>query len=370
MATVKNLRNVLPFLLLAVLLVGCGSESSSGPASQKRPAEEAPFLGYADLNDTSVTSLQLSTSSEYDSLSNEVRFFALVKDQSGNPLMNFNVYNFVLTLDSRTAPQIIAPADMSLSIEASADRVVAIVIDSSGSMSSTVSDTGQTRMEVAKEAAKLFVSLMEANDRAAVVTFSSSAQTIQPLTGDKSLLVAAIDSLEPDGATNFGAAIRQGVAAVGTRPGKRAMILLTDGDDTVDTVTGGADVWLGNPNSTRNQGVLAALENEFTVFTVGLGDGLSDTGLGDLTTIAAQTGGEFFQAPQAADLLSAFQNTIPAAIDGLQPVETYVLTTQSPARQIPGVPQELSYRLSALYVNGAAVAQPLRADSTGSYRVP
>ncbi|MBI5444159.1 MAG: VWA domain-containing protein [Deltaproteobacteria bacterium] len=357
---------------LVLLLAGCGSEHASSPAPQQPPAGNggASSLAFVDLNDTTITSIQLSTSSEYDPSTNEVRIFALPRDQDGNPLMDFNSYNFVLTLNSGSAPYTVDPEDLSLSVEASADRIIALVIDSSGSMSSIDSETGETRLEVAKQAAKLFVDLMGPGDRAAVVTFSTSARTVQPLTGDTGLLTAAIDSLTPDGATNFGGGIQEGVSAVGTRPGRRAMILLTDGDDTVDTVVGGPSLWLGNASSTRNQGVEAALENDITVFTVGLGTDLSATGFADLQTIAGETGGAFFQAPQATDLLTAFGETIPSAVDSLTPIETYVLTAPSPGRPITGISQELSFRLSAFYMNGNSAPSAFVADSTGSYRVP
>jgi hypothetical protein len=354
--------------VLAVVLAGCGSnESSPGPAKSGVPAQEGQFLGFTDPTDTSVTAVRLSVSSEYDADRDVTRIFALPKDQDGHTVFNLNQNNFNVVLNSETAPTALPSADTVLTTEATSDKVVALVIDSSGSMIATDPDTGKTRIQAAKEAAKLFVSLMGPTDRAAVVTFNTDARTVEPLTGDADALNRAIDSLKADGVTNFGAAIGEGVRAVGTRPGKRAMILLTDGDDTVDTVTGDPSAWLGDTASSRFQGLVLAQQNEFRVYTVGLGADLSDTGLADLRTIAGETGGTFFQAPTAGSLLAAFGATIPREIDGLSPVETYVLTFPNPVHPRPGKVVDVPFRLTVRYDNANG---RLTDKAVGSYQVP
>ena len=370
-----NLRrvNTCKTLALAVLLasfsLGCGDgEYSPDPARPGPPAPVADDLSVSDPNDSAVTALNLTTSLEYDAGTGNLRVFALVKDQVGSPLLGLNKHNFSLVLSPSAAPMTVSPDAVNLTTEAADERVVALVIDSSGSMESPVeSGSAVTRMEAAKAAARLYVSLLEPGDRAAIVTFASDARTVQPLTADKDLLLRAIDTLSPTTATNFGAAMSQAVAAVGTRPGRRAAVLLTDGDDTVDTVTGGPSAWLGNADSTRNQGLEACVLNDLRLYTVGLGTDLSQTGLGDLTAIAAETGGSFFQVTSAAALTTAFGTTIPNEIGGLEPVETYVLTLPSPIAPVAGQTRTGNLGVSVSYQN----ANGLLTDySSGTYQVP
>ncbi|MBI5017422.1 MAG: VWA domain-containing protein [Deltaproteobacteria bacterium] len=370
----KPMRTLLTILFLAVGLCACGgNESNPGPAEQGTVTPESPFLGYTDLNDATVTSLHLTTSSEYDPDANQVRIFALLKDQDGASLFppdhDFNTHNFYVTLNTSMSPVNVPSDVVGLSIEASNDQVVALVLDSSGSMSGRANPQdptdATTRLGAGQGAARLFLSKMGATDRAAVVTFSDSARTVQPLTGDAELLGQAINSLTATGATNFGAAIGEAVRAVGTRPGKRAMILLTDGDDTIDTITGGPDAWLNNPTSTRYQGLLLAKQNDFRIYTVGLGADISSVGEADLRTFAAQTGGTYFPAPSTGSLDNVFGSTIPQELSGLAPVETYVLSFQNPVPQRRG--KDVAYRVTAFYVNANG---NLYDKSPGTYRFP
>jgi len=147
----------------------------------------------------------------------------------------------------------------------------------------------------------------------------------------------------------------EAVRAVGARPGKRAAILLTDGDDTVDPVAGGPDVWLNDSASTRLQGLNLLRRSAMVVYTVGLGADLSPTGLADLQLIAQETGGEFFQALTATDLLDAFGTVIPAEIEALDPVRTYLLTFPNTVPpQLLGPAVTVAMVMNVVYENGLA----------------
>ena len=158
----------------------------------------------------------------------------------------------------------------------------------------------------------------------------------------------------------------EAVRAVGTRPGKRAAILLTDGDDTVDSVSGGPDVWLNDSSSSRFQGLQLARDNNLVIYTVGLGQDLSETGLADLQTFATETGGTFFQAPTASALNTAFGVTIPAELDAQPPMETYLLTAPNLIPAVPGKELDVPIRISVRYENGIG---ELRAKFDGTYTV-
>ncbi len=353
-------------VLLALGAAACGvDEYSPDPAEPGPPAPATSDLAFKDPADASVTSIDLTTSVEYDADLDEVRIFARVEDQDGNPLFSFNRYNFSVVLHPASAPRPIDPADTVLDIASSDARVVALVIDSSGSMSATV-ETGATRMQVAKEAAALFVDLMGPGDLTAIVDFDDEARILRQLTDDQEALKAEIDKFTASGATNLGGALIEAVRAVGTRPGKRAVVLLTDGDDTVDAVQGGPDVWMSDPTSTRYQGLELAKGNELVVFTVGLGADLSETGLADLRTFAEETGGEFFQAVTAQDLLTAFGVTVPSRIDALVPVETYELSFPNPVHPPAGMQLDVLFRVGTVFENANGVH---RSVFDGTYTV-
>lgn len=371
----KTTRSILrraPFLLAAAALwclPGCGvDESSPSPALQGEQVQGLPRPAFVNPADSQVTRVELAASGDFDEASGEAQIFAVVRDQDGNSLLDFdfNAYNFTVTLNPGSAPLTLDPAVTQLGRDTVGDIVVALVIDSSGSMEA-VTETGQTRMQVAKDAAKLFVGLMQPGDRTAVVDFSSDARTVQALTDDQTLLNTAIDQFAATGATNIGAAVGEAVRAVGNRPGRRAAVLLTDGDDTVDTVVGGPDVWRNNSASSRFQALQLAQKAGLRIYTVGLGDGLTEQGLADLRTFADETGGNFFPAPTAASLNTAFRETIPGELAQLPPQETFVLSFQSPIGSRPGKSVDVPFRLVVLYANANGT---LSDKTSGAYRVP
>jgi len=168
---------------------------------------------------------------------------------------------------------------------------VVFVIDSSGSMA--WNDPKGLR----KEAAKRFIDGLipgsrvgvVVGDRAGVVDFDETARVVQPLTGDLEAAKAAIDRIDDVGGTNIGA----GVAAAnnelirrGSDDRARVEIVLTDGEGAYD------------PRYTEQ-----AAANGIVIYTVGLGDSVNQALLAD---IAERTGGRYFHASDADDLLLVY----------------------------------------------------------------
>jgi len=322
-------------LLSCTFWWGCGEdEYAPDPAENGVRAQEQADLSYNDLTESETTSLQMLASVRYDEASNQVDILASIKDQDGNVfnrVKQLNRYNFTVVLNPSTSASTVDVSEPGF--EFSSDNFVAIVTDTSGSMSAPsdpLDDTSPSRLDVAKQAAKLFVSLMTGEDQTAIVRFDTGSSIVQQMTSNIDALETAIDSLDLAGATNFGQAINEGVRAVGAQPGKRAIILLTDGDDTVDPILGGPSAWMNNTSSTRWKALELAIQNDLSVYTVGLGDGLSDTGIADLQTIASETGGSYFPAVTASALLNAFGNVIPDELSKLPPVEVLVLSFTNP----------------------------------------
>lgn len=161
---------------------------------------------------------------------------------------------------------------------------LALSIDSSGSMS--WNDPEGLR----RDAAKIFVDALLPEDRAAVIDFDSSARVLQSLTTNKDAVKGAIDRIDDFGGTNISAGVStaNSVLINNNDPDRgRVMILLTDGDGS----------W--NPYYLQQ-----AKQGYITIYTIGLGSAVN-TGL--LSTIASETGGQYYQVDSAAELPEAFR---------------------------------------------------------------
>jgi hypothetical protein len=165
------------------------------------------------------------------------------------------------------------------------------VLDESGSMTSN--DPGELRKTAAKQVVDRLAEISDL-DRVGVVSFNSSARTRIPLTSlvvssNVDAVKSAIDAVVASGGTDIGAGASLGIdeltrGAPAGRP--RVMILMTDGIGSYsDTITTRA----------ANEGIV--------IYTVGLGFGIDEA---LLRRIATGTGGRYFSAPSAADLVAAF----------------------------------------------------------------
>jgi Ca-activated chloride channel family protein len=104
---------------------------------------------------------------------------------------------------------------------------VVLCVDTSGSMRAT--DVAPTRSDAAAAAVRAFVDAVPDGTRLAIVTFSSGAGVVQPLTDDKDAVRDAIARIPPP---NGGTAIGDALATAGRllpASGRRAIVLITDG---------------------------------------------------------------------------------------------------------------------------------------------
>jgi len=132
--------------------------------------------------------------------------------------------------------------------------------------------------------AKGFVSLLEPYDEAEIIKFATGVKIMQSFTSDKALLDAAIDT-DPgfDKGTALFDAVFQATnnVAVRTNP-KRAVVLLADGEDNLDSPT------LALVNVIEN-----AISKGIPIFSIGIGE---TTYFEVLQQMSADTGGQFFSS--------------------------------------------------------------------------
>ncbi|MDH5714464.1 MAG: VWA domain-containing protein, partial [Candidatus Aminicenantes bacterium] len=108
--------------------------------------------------------------------------------------------------------------------------VIGLLLDSSGSM-------GGLKIVRAKEGAKKFIRTLKDDEEAFFIDFDSKVKVLQDFTSDKGELLTAIDSSYAEGTTNLNVALWEGIKKLEDKTGKKAIILLSDGEDTVQEMT-------------------------------------------------------------------------------------------------------------------------------------
>jgi Ca-activated chloride channel family protein len=100
---------------------------------------------------------------------------------------------------------------------------VAVAIDRSFSMGA--------RIGVAKSAGRAFIGALRPIDQVMLLAVGSEIETVTPLTTDHRAALAAIDRLDLWGTTPLYDATRDAIDAIEPAKGRRALILVSDGDD-------------------------------------------------------------------------------------------------------------------------------------------
>ena len=200
-----------------------------------------------------------------------------------------------------------------------------LVIDISGSM-----DKGN-KIGAAKDAAKTYISGMRAVDQAGVIAFDTQVYRIQEVTSDKSALTAAIDGLRTGSDTAMYEGIMEATKALEGIPGRKAILVLSDGLDNQSVATEESIVSNVGPSG-------------LTVSAIGFGDpsgtgqaGIDEAGLQSLTS---RTGGQYAYVTDAATLTALYQQT------GKAYQSEYAVTYVSPFTLRDGVNRSLSVALT------------------------
>ena len=206
---------------------------------------------------------------------------------------------------------------------AGAERIplsVAMVLDCSGSM--------RHNMRFLQQAAIAFVNKLEEMDSALVVSFNESIKGSAEFTGDTGRLESFIDGLEPWGGTSLYDAIHYGLGRVKDQPGRKAVIVFSDGADTT--------------SSMKEQEVIDyARSVEATVYSVGI---KGESGLvarsprGFLRKVAQETGGQYYFPDKVAEMIKIF-----AAIS--DELHNHYLLAYTPQKPPDGTWREIEVRL-------------------------
>jgi Ca-activated chloride channel homolog len=214
-----------------------------------------------------------------------VNVFANVTDANGAPVGGLTKDDFTIAEDGH--PQKIAVFERQSAIPLS----IVLAIDTSGSVNKD--------MAVEKRAAHNFVhTLLRPVDRLDLIDFSSDVREVVPFTNKISWIDSGIENLQTGPATALYSAVYLAGQSLATRPGRRVLVLISDGGNTVK----GTDYADALEQAVRSETMV------YSVIDVPIAaDAGRDTG-GEHAMIALsqETGGKYYYA-DAEHLNEAFQ---------------------------------------------------------------
>ncbi len=261
------LRLALPALLL--LLLGARATSAQAPEPAAPGQERAPLTLEVEVDVVSVT--------------------AVVFDKSGRLVRGLGPQD-VRLLEDGVEQQVSYFREASSEGDPAA-RIplsVALVIDTSGSM-------GGPRNQILRflqEAILSFVHKLEEVDQALVVSFNETVKGSSEFTGDSERLELFVDGLQAWGGTSLYDAVHYSLERIESRPGRKALVVFSDGADTTSTLD-------------AQTVVDYARAVEATVYAIGF-SGTQGSARGFLRRITSETGGRHYAPDKVGELARVF----------------------------------------------------------------
>jgi Ca-activated chloride channel family protein len=202
-----------------------------------------------------------------------VNVFVNVTDANGALVGGLTKEDFALREDGR--PQTIAVFERQSELPLN----MTLAIDTSGSVRKDMS-------EEAGAARRFAHALLRQQDQMSVMEFATEVHTLTPFTNKLAQIDRGLGQLRGDFATAFYDAVCQASEALGKREGRKVLLVVSDGDDTVQ-------------GATYAQALEAALRNEVMVYAlidvpIEASAGRSTGGEHALITLAEQTGGKSY----------------------------------------------------------------------------
>jgi len=209
-----------------------------------------------------------------------VTCYFTVIDEKGDSLLGLVEGDFSVHVDG--IPQRVLR--LSSAMEGGRYLSVALLVDGSGSM--------RLHLERARTAATAFISHISRHDQIAIFSCDESLSRHMDFSSDRDLAVKALAAVRTRGNTALFDAVAEVLALFkGVSAPRRALVVLTDGRDN-------------RSRSTVDENIRLARVGGVSLYAVGLGPASDDE---NLRRLAAGTGGEFFKAVAAADLLALYR---------------------------------------------------------------
>ena len=152
-----------------------------------------------------------------------------------------------------------------------------------------IDTSGSVRKDLSEEAAaarRFAHAILRPQDMMSVLQFATNVKVLAPFTNKVSQIDRSLGGLRGDWATALYDSIYLGAQNLGQRDGRKVMVVISDGDDTVK-------------NTTYAQALEQALRDEVMIYTIidvpiEASAGRDTGGEHALITMAEQTGGKYF----------------------------------------------------------------------------
>jgi Ca-activated chloride channel family protein len=291
---------IVPAILAALVLVACSGAQTSQPIGQRPeppradpppgqgglvPPNDEPYPDvffdnpgvnpFIDTEDDALSTFALDVDTGSYTVARRFLSDGNLPDKDGIRVEEFVNYfptglaapvedTFAVHVDAAPTPFIqneryevarVVVQSRAMSAETRPDAALTFVVDVSGSMAM------ESRLELVKQSLRLLVGQLRATDSVAIAVYGSSARTVlepTPLSQVETVM-AAIDSLQPEGATNAEAGLLLGyqLARQAFRPGGvNRVILASDGVANVGNT--GPDTILAQVRSEAEGGIQLA----------------------------------------------------------------------------------------------------------------
>ena len=245
------------------------------------PASSSPNAGTPDAGTPDQT-IRVFT--------NEVNLIFTVTDKHGHYIPNLQLNDFAL-LDDQRAPEKVTSFRQQINLPLR----VGIVVDASTSI--------RTRFQFEQQSATEFLlNILKAkSDRAFIMGFDVTPTIEQDWTNNLDALEAGINRMRPGGGTALFDAVYTAcrdklLSERGQEPVRKAMILISDGDDNQSRVHPDEAIKMCQ----RSETIIYAISTNWTP-SRGKGDQV-------LTQMAEDTGGEVFFPPSVEEMSGSFKN--------------------------------------------------------------
>ncbi len=249
-------------------------QPAASPAAQSAPTAQQP-----DVNEPTI---RLNV--------NEVNLIFTVTDRHGHYIPNLRQSDFAL-LDDQKAPSKVTSFHQQINLPLR----VGVVIDASTSIRSRFQFEQQSATEF------LLQILKAKSDRAFVMGFDSTPSIQQDWTNNIDALEAGVNRLRPGGGTALFDAVYTAcrdklLTERGPEPVRKAMVLISDGDDNQSRVYLEEAI----KECQRAETIIYSISTNWTP-SRGKGDDV-------LTKLSEETGGQVFFPPSVEEMTNSFQS--------------------------------------------------------------
>jgi len=256
---------------------------TAAPAAQQPAGQPAGQAVGPSGTDVGVTTFRRSV--------DEVSLIFTVTDKHGRYVPNLQLHDFAL-LDDQKAPERVNSFHQQINLPLR----VGILIDTSGSIHS--------RFKFEQQAAQEFLLqiLKARSDRAFVMGFESTPTLTADWTNDLDALERGVDRLSPGGGTALFDAVYIACRdkllgqSRGTEPVRKALILLSDGDDDQSRVHEDEAIKMCQ----RSETIIYSISTNWTP-SRGAGDTV-------MSQLASDTGGQVFFPPSVEEVSTSFHD--------------------------------------------------------------